>query len=90
MDLPPVSALIMWCGADTGLATFVTTSPNWARITLQALNNAREGVILALGQDKAGAVRDALQGEIDIDSHPVQAIRPVDVRILWVIDQKAA
>jgi len=59
-------------------------------LTIPILRNARQIIILALGEQKAGAVRDVLQGPTDEQAHPVQAIRPTDGRLLWIIDQEAA
>jgi 6-phosphogluconolactonase len=59
-------------------------------LTIPVLRNARQIVILALGKQKASAVRDVLQGPTDEQAHPVQAIRPKNGRLLWIIDQEAA
>jgi 6-phosphogluconolactonase len=59
-------------------------------LTIPILCSARSVMILAFGESKAEAVRTALQGDIDVRSHPVQAIRPPNARLLWVLDQPAA
>lgn len=59
-------------------------------LTVPMLSGAREIVILAMGEEKAEALRDVLQGPINPTTHPVQAIQPVDGSLLWIVDQLAA
>jgi len=59
-------------------------------LTIPVLRNARQIVILALGKQKASSVRDVLQGPMDEQAHPVQAIRPKNGHLLWIIDTEAA
>lgn len=58
-------------------------------LTISALCSAQGVMILTLGEGKAEALRDVLQGEPDERRHPVQSIRPTG-RLLWIIDQPAA
>lgn len=59
-------------------------------LTVPALSSAESIIIMALGTEKAEAVRTALQGEVNVEAHPVQAIRPDTGRLLWIVDQDAA
>ena len=59
-------------------------------LTIPVLCRAETILILALGGEKSGPLREVLQGEYDRQSHPVQAIRPADGRLLWIVDQDAA
>ncbi len=59
-------------------------------LTIPVLRSARQIVILALGEQKASAVREVLQGPTNKQAHPVQSIRPSNGRLLWIIDQEAA
>ncbi len=59
-------------------------------LTIPALRSARNLIILALGANKAAAVRDVLQGPVDDRMHPVQSVRPRDGKLLWIVDREAA
>lgn len=59
-------------------------------LTLPAINNAKEILILAIGEAKAAAVHTVLCGEQDIQNHPVQAVKPFNGRLLWLLDREAA
>jgi 6-phosphogluconolactonase len=62
------------------------------RITLTPpiLNRAREIRILVAGADKAAALR-AVEAEPDQpERYPVQLIRPVEGRLVWLVDAAAA
>ncbi|MCE5198613.1 MAG: 6-phosphogluconolactonase [Armatimonadota bacterium] len=59
-------------------------------LTIPALCSAQQVVIIAMGKDKAPALRDAINTDLDIHVHPIQAIRPWSGRLLWLIDAEAA
>lgn len=59
-------------------------------LTIPVLCNAASIMILALGEGKAASLREVLEGEMRIEEHPVQAIRPANGRLLWIVDQAAA
>lgn len=59
-------------------------------LTLPALCAARSVIVLAIGAEKAGAVRQALQGDVDPSAHPVQAVRPTDGKLLWLLTSASA
>ena len=59
-------------------------------LTIPVLCRAETILILALGYEKSGPLRQVLQGEHDPERHPVQAIQPAAGRLLWIVDQDAA
>ncbi|MEP6535848.1 MAG: 6-phosphogluconolactonase [Bryobacteraceae bacterium] len=61
------------------------------RITMTArvLNNAASVVFLVAGEDKAPALKSVLQGPFEPDQLPAQLIRPVDGRLIWLVDEAA-
>ncbi len=59
-------------------------------LTFRAINSAHSVGVLALGSEKAPAVKKALQGHRNVDAHPVQGVRPRSGQLLWVIDHCAA
>jgi 6-phosphogluconolactonase len=62
------------------------------RITLtpRMLNNAACLLVMVAGEDKAEAVRAALEGPRDSERHPAQILRPRAGDLLWLIDRAAA
>jgi len=62
------------------------------RITLTppVLNNAAHVIVLVSGEKKAEMLRAALEGEYQPDRFPAQVVRPVDGRLVWMVDQAAA
>lgn len=63
---------------------------NRLTLTYPMINSSKQIIIVALGQNKAGAVREAISGEQDPIKHPIQGVRPVYGRLLWLIDRDAA
>jgi 6-phosphogluconolactonase len=59
-------------------------------LALPVINHARHVLFLVAGQEKASALANALEGESRPSSYPAQAVRPVDGRLTWLIDQAAA
>lgn len=59
-------------------------------LTYPMINSSKQIIIIAFGQDKAGAVHEALSGDQDPIKHPIQGVRPVYGRLLWLIDRAAA
>ena len=59
-------------------------------LTPRTLNAAREVVFLVSGAGKAEMLHQVLDGPIDIDAMPSQAIRPTDGRLRWLVDEAAA
>jgi len=62
------------------------------RITLTppVLNNAAHVIVLVSGEKKAEMLRAVLEGEYQPDRFPAQVVRPVDGRLVWMVDQAAA
>ena len=62
------------------------------RITFTAplLNAARVVEFLVAGSDKAPALREVLEGNASPDLYPSKMIRPVNGKLVWMVDQAAA
>ena len=62
------------------------------RITLTppVLNHGANVLFLVSGEEKAEAVRTALEGERDPDRCPAQIVRPESGSLLWLVDRAAA
>ncbi len=54
------------------------------------IDNAREVIFLVTGEGKADTLHKVLDGPVDVDSLPSQAIRPVDGHLRWLVDAAAA
>jgi 6-phosphogluconolactonase len=61
------------------------------RITLTPLvfNQAREIWFLVVGQSKAEALKNVIEGEYKPEIYPAQRIHPTDGRLDWMIDKAA-
>jgi len=62
------------------------------RITMTAplLNHAAHVIFLVQGDEKAGALREVLQGEPQPERYPSQLIRPINGECHWLVDRAAA
>ena len=58
--------------------------------TPKLINNAREVLFLVTGADKAETLHRVLDGPVDVDRLPSQAIRPEHGRLRWFVDEAAA
>ncbi|HKD15842.1 MAG TPA: 6-phosphogluconolactonase [Candidatus Angelobacter sp.] len=56
--------------------------------TFPVINHAAEVMFLVAGEDKAPVLKEVLQGKEDV--YPAQRVRPIDGRLLWVVDKAAA
>jgi 6-phosphogluconolactonase len=54
------------------------------------LNRGSEILFLVAGTDKAGPLAEIIEGRPDPDRLPAQLIRPVNGRLVWLVDQGAA
>jgi 6-phosphogluconolactonase len=54
------------------------------------INAAKNVIFLVSGPEKAGAVRDVLQGPFQPERLPAQAIKPLKGRLTWLLDKPAA
>ncbi len=59
-------------------------------LTLPVFNHARHIFIFATGAEKAATLAAALHGERRPSTYPVQAIRPLDGTLVWLVDEAAA
>lgn len=59
-------------------------------MTVPVLNHAAQVIFLVSGQDKAEVLKEILEGDFRPDLLPAQLIRPVDGKLLWLVDQAAA
>jgi len=66
--------------------------PGSWRVTLtpRVINAARDVLFLVAGSEKAGCLKEVLQGSYRPDELPAQAIRPAPGRLRWMIDAEAA
>ena len=62
------------------------------RITMTApvLNHAAQVIFLISGRQKAQVLKEILEGDYRPDLLPAQLIRPVEGKLLWLVDQAAA
>ena len=62
------------------------------RITLtpDAILDSRAIVVLVTGLNKSNAVLAALEGALDVGTHPAQLLRGADDRVEWFVDRAAA
>jgi 6-phosphogluconolactonase len=69
-----------------------TLPPPVDRITMTypVLNAGRHVVFLVTGEEKAAAVRDALEGDVPRQQCPAAGVRPVDGTTTWLLDESAA
>jgi 6-phosphogluconolactonase len=65
---------------------------NTYRITLTppVLNRAASVIFLVSGEEKAETLRAVLEDEAQPERLPAQLIRPVNGRLLWIVDRAAA
>jgi len=60
-------------------------------LTLPVFNHAREVLLVVGGVEKAETLRAVLEGPLDAETYPVQAVRPLAPgRLTWLVDQAAA
>jgi 6-phosphogluconolactonase len=67
-------------------------APQRHRLTLTppVLNNATRVMFIVAGQNKAAAVKLALEGPRDSDKYPAQLIAPEHGEVMWLLDRPAA
>jgi len=56
--------------------------------TFPVINHAAEVMFLVAGEDKAPVLKEVLHGKEDV--YPAQRVRPINGRLLWVVDKAAA
>jgi 6-phosphogluconolactonase len=78
-------------GGDRAAAVWVEHLKAW-RITLTpaALRGARAILVIVSGENKAAAVRAALDGPMDVTCVPAQLLRAAGGHVEWIMDAAAA
>jgi 6-phosphogluconolactonase len=73
------------------IANYAPERGTW-RLTLtkNAINAAKNIVVLVAGGEKADMLFDVLEGEYQPFEKPIQLIMPVEGRMIWLVDQAAA
>jgi len=59
-------------------------------MTVPVLNQAAQVIFLVSGRQKAEILKAILEGDYRPDLLPAQLIRPVDGKLLWLVDEAAA
>ena len=73
------------------IANFSPEKEEW-RLTLtkNAINAARNIVVLVRGRSKAKMIANVLTGPVQPEDKPIQLISPVDGNLIWILDREAA
>lgn len=79
--LPAASALVLPVAAGGTAHERIT-------LTLAAINRCRQVLFLVAGAEKAGTVREVLEGK-DRERYPAALVRPVAGQTLWFLDSAA-
>ena len=91
LSLFPNSPLLQ---EEKRLVAVVTDSPKppptRLTLTLPVINHAAQIHFFVTGAEKADALRATLEGERDVKKIPAQAVQPIDGRVIWWLDEKAA
>jgi 6-phosphogluconolactonase len=68
-----------------------TTGKSW-RLTMTApfINRSPQVVVMVAGANKAETVRQVLEEDEDPQRYPIQLIRPVSGKLIWLMDAAAA
>ncbi|MBN1285927.1 MAG: 6-phosphogluconolactonase [Anaerolineae bacterium] len=87
-DVPLLHETGRWVAAAK---TPAGISPDVARITFTpvVLNAAANVVFLVQGPDKAARLKAVLEGPHKPDELPAQVVKPVDGRLVWLVDKAA-
>ena len=76
---------------ETVRAVYVPRLNSWrVTMTYPLLNNARDVLFLVAGKEKAGIVQRVLSARRPLHDLPATMIRPVNGRVLWMLDKAAA
>jgi 6-phosphogluconolactonase len=73
------------------VSAYYLESQSMHRITLTApfINRAKEIVVITFGENKAHALNEVLYGDYDPEKYPMQLIKPLDGKLLFLTDQAA-
>jgi 6-phosphogluconolactonase len=80
MDSPVIGATADYQGRPSRRVT----------LTPLVLNSARNVIFMVSGKDKANAVSETLTGSTNLAKWPAQRIRPLDGKLVWMLDDEAA
>jgi 6-phosphogluconolactonase len=73
------------------VAHYVDALDAWrVTFTPAVINAAAHVAFVVSGEDKAARLRDVWHGPYQPDVWPAQVVRPIDGRLLWLVDQPAA
>lgn len=62
---------------------------NRLTLTFPVINHAANVIFLVSGAEKAGALKEVLEGAPNPDKYPAQMVKPVNGNLLWLIDEPA-
>ena len=76
---------------DKWVSAYYLESQSMYRITLTApiINKAKEIVVVTFGENKAHALNEVLYGDYNPEKYPMQLIKPLDGKLLFLTDQAA-
>jgi 6-phosphogluconolactonase len=63
---------------------------NRLTLTFPVINNARKVVFAVVGEAKAEALREAVEGERNCSRFPAGCVDPTDGKLIWMSDKEAA
>lgn len=70
------------------VANWVPQLGSWRfTLTYRVINNARNVMFLAAGEDKAERLKEVFEGDTDL---PAKAVRPTDGNLTWYLDRSSA
>ncbi|MDT3405349.1 6-phosphogluconolactonase [Mucilaginibacter terrae] len=77
---------------DKLVYAYFLASQDMFRVTLTAplINKAQNIVVMLLGESKAAALHEVLEGEHNPELYPAQLLNPENGKLLWLVDQAAA
>ncbi len=67
-----------------------TLDANRLTLTFPAINNARNVIFTAVGEEKADAVREAIEEARNCARYPAGCVDPSNGKVVWMIDKAAA
>ena len=59
-------------------------------LTYPVLNNARNIMFLVKGAEKAETLKQVLEGDLQPEKYPSQAVKPIDGELYWLVAEDAA
>jgi 6-phosphogluconolactonase len=58
-------------------------------LTIPVINAAKAVTFLVAGEDKAGALKEVLEGDADPRAYPAKFVRPENGDLIWMVDRAA-